>query len=147
MPGQFPDKKTVCIPPDIAKTRSDVEGFMIQAANSAMESGVSAQQSASSAAQSAAHADESQQYAQESKEWSERNSQGIHFAPGEPADDRRFDGMLWLQANEAQRTIVAVKRFDASETGNGVYPSESLFVSDDLYLNDSGAWIPFTFDL
>lgn len=147
MPGQFPDKKTVGIPPDIVRTRHDTEQYMIQAANSAMSSDESAQQSAASAVKSAGHADEAQQYAAEAKGWSELHSQGIHFGPGEPAEDQRYDGMLWLKTDEAAQTITQVNRYDASKTGNGVYLSEALYLSDELYLNDSGAWTPFTFDL
>ena len=85
MPGQFPDKKTVGIPPDLVQVRHDTEGYMIQAGNSAMSADESAQRSAESAAQSAQHADEAQQYAEDAKGWSERNSQGIHFGTSEPA--------------------------------------------------------------
>lgn len=147
MPGQFPDKKTAGIPPDLVQVRHDTEGYMIQAGNSAMSADESAQRSAESAAQSAQHADEAQQYAEDAKGWSERNSQGIHFGPSEPAEDKRFDGMLWLKTNEANQTITQVNRYDASKAGSGLFLSESLFVSDELYLNDSGAWTPFTFDL
>lgn len=147
MPGQYPDKKTVGIPPDLVLTRHDTELFMLRAENAAFEAEGFKGEAAASADESESWADKAQQYAAEAEAWSELHSQGVHFAPTEPDVDKRYDGMLWLQTNESAHTITAVKRFDASSAGSGTYLSDDLYLSDELYLNDSGAWTSFTFDL
>lgn len=147
MPGQYPDKKTVGIPPDLVIVRHDTEMFMIRSENAAYEAEGFKNEAANSAAESEGYADEAHQYAEEAKEWSERETQGVHFGPSEPDVDTRYDGMLWLQTNESAHTITAVKRFDASAAGSGLFLSNDLYLSDELYLNDSGAWTSFTFDL
>lgn len=143
MTEQFTDKKTVGIPPDIVQVRHDTELYKIQAENSAATAAERADASGASAEQAASRALEARDWALVAQGWSEVRSQGVHFGPDEPAFEHRYNGMLWIETNEATKKIASFKRWDALNFGVGIFLSDDLFLSDELFLTDSGEWTTF----
>lgn len=67
-----------------------------------------------------------------------------YMQPGEPARDKRVDGMLWMQTNEGTHKIASFKRWDAGLPGTALWPGATTFPSDSTYPDEKGAWTPFT---
>lgn len=143
MTEQFTDKKTVGIPPDIVQVRHDTELYKIQAENYAATAAERADASGASAEQAASRVLEARDWALVAQGWSEVRSQGVHFGPDEPAFEHRYNGMLWIETNEATKKIASFKRWDALNFGAGIFLSDDLFLSDELFLTDSGEWTTF----
>lgn len=67
-----------------------------------------------------------------------------YMQSGEPARDKRVDGMLWMQTNESTKKIAAFNRWDANLPGTALWPGSTTFPSSSTYPDEKGAWTPFT---
>lgn len=67
-----------------------------------------------------------------------------YMQAGEPAHDKRVDGMLWMQTNESTKKIAAFNRWDAGLPGTALWPGATTFPSDSTFPDERGAWTPFT---
>lgn len=67
-----------------------------------------------------------------------------YMQPGEPARDKRVDGMLWMQTNEGTQKIAAFKRWDANLPGKAVFPGASTMPGTSTIIDEIGAWTTFT---
>lgn len=125
------------------QVRHDTELYKIQAENSAATAAERAD--ASGPARSRRHPARWKRgdWALVAQGWSEVRSQGVHFGPDEPAFEHRYNGMLWIETNEATKKIASFKRWDALNFGAGIFLSDDLFLSDELFLTDSGEWTTF----
>lgn len=144
MTEQFTDKKTVGIPPDIVQVRHDTELYKIQAENSAATAAERADASGPARSRRASRALEARDWALVAQGFGARYARkGVHFGPDEPAFEHRYNGMLWIETNEATKKIASFKRWDALNFGAGIFLSDDLFLSDELFLTDSGEWTTF----
>lgn len=66
-----------------------------------------------------------------------------YMQPGEPARDKRVDGMLWMQTNESTHKIASFKRWDAGLPGTALWPGATTFPSDTTFPDEKGAWTAF----
>lgn len=66
-----------------------------------------------------------------------------YMQPGEPARDKRVDGMLWMQTNESTHKITSFKRWDANLPGTALWPGATTFPSDTTFPDEKGAWTAF----
>lgn len=67
-----------------------------------------------------------------------------YMQSGEPARDKRVDGMLWMQTNESTKRIASFNRWDANLPGTALWPGSTTFPSSSTYPDERGAWTPFT---
>lgn len=67
-----------------------------------------------------------------------------YMQSGEPARDKRVDGMLWMQTNESTHKITSFKRWDAGLPGTALWPGATTYPSSNTYPDQIGAWTPFT---
>lgn len=67
-----------------------------------------------------------------------------YMQSGEPARDKRVDGMLWMQTNESTKRIASFNRWDANLPGTALWPGATTFPSDTTFPDENGAWTPFT---
>lgn len=67
-----------------------------------------------------------------------------YMQPGEPARDKRVDGMLWMQTNESTHKIASFKRWDANLPGKAVFPGASTMPGTSTIIDEIGAWTTFT---
>lgn len=67
-----------------------------------------------------------------------------YMQSGEPARDKRVDGMLWMQTNESTKRIASFNRWDANLPGTALWPGSTTFPSSSTYPDEKGAWTPFT---
>lgn len=67
-----------------------------------------------------------------------------YMQSGEPARDKRVDGMLWMQTNESTKRIASFNRWDANLPGTALWPGATTFPSDTTFPDEKGAWTPFT---
>lgn len=67
-----------------------------------------------------------------------------YMQPGEPARDKRVDGMLWVQTNDGTHKITSFKRWDANLPGTALWPGATTYPSSNTYPDQIGAWTPFT---
>lgn len=138
---QIVDKRTVGIPPDIVVARNEVEDMRDETRafrNGAKES---MEKAAASADVAAAQATDAHQSAMEAANWATLHNQGISFSQDEPAI--KWDGMTWIQTNDADSTIVAFKRWQQDDRGHGIVPSASLLPSKTMRPRNRGAWREF----
>lgn len=66
-----------------------------------------------------------------------------YMQAGEPARDKRVDGMLWMQTNESTHKITSFKRWDANLPGTALWPGATTFPSDTTFPDEKGAWTAF----
>lgn len=66
-----------------------------------------------------------------------------YMQPGEPARDKRVDGMLWMQTNESTKKIAAFNRWDAGLPGTALWPGAKTYPSSKTYPDEKGAWTAF----
>lgn len=66
-----------------------------------------------------------------------------YMQAGEPARDKRVDGMLWMQTNESTHKITSFKRWDANLPGTALWPGAATFPSSKTYPDEKGAWTAF----
>lgn len=66
-----------------------------------------------------------------------------YMQAGEPARDKRVDGMLWLKTNESTKKIAAFNRWDAGLPGTALWPGATTFPSDSTFPDEKGAWTAF----
>lgn len=66
-----------------------------------------------------------------------------YMQSGEPARDKRVDGMLWMQTNESTHKITSFKRWDAGLPGTALWPGATTFPSDTTFPDGKGAWTAF----
>lgn len=66
-----------------------------------------------------------------------------YMQPGEPARDKRVDGMLWMQTNESAHKIASFNRWDAGLPGTALWPGTATFPSSKTYPDEKGAWTAF----
>lgn len=67
-----------------------------------------------------------------------------YMQQAEPARDQRVDGMLWIPTNEATHMVSTLKRWDANEVGNAIYPSNTTICGDTSVIDIEGAWTTFS---
>lgn len=67
-----------------------------------------------------------------------------YMQAGEPARDKRVDGMLWMQTNESTHKIASFRRWDANLPDTALWPDSTTFPSDTTFPDEKGAWTPFT---
>lgn len=67
-----------------------------------------------------------------------------YMQAGEPARDKRVDGMLWMQTNEGTHKIASFKRWDANLPGKAVFPGASTMPGTSTIIDEIGAWTTFT---
>ena len=66
-----------------------------------------------------------------------------YMQSGEPARDKRVDGMLWMQTNESTKRIASFNRWDANLPGTALWPGSTTFPSSSTYPDEKGAWTAF----
>lgn len=66
-----------------------------------------------------------------------------YMQSGEPARDKRVDGMLWMQTNESTKRIASFNRWDANLPGTALWPGSTTFPSDTTFPDEKGAWTAF----
>lgn len=66
-----------------------------------------------------------------------------YMQAGEPARDKRVDGMLWMQTNESTHKIASFKRWDANLPGTALWPGAATHPSSKTYPDEKGAWTAF----
>lgn len=67
-----------------------------------------------------------------------------YMQAGEPARDKRVDGMLWMQTNENTKRIAAFNRWDANLPGTAIFPGATTMPGTTTMPSDIGAWTQFT---
>lgn len=149
MADQIIDRKTVGLMPDVEVARDLTEGYRdtaeqyMAAAQSYMDSAGRIRDGTAAIRDSASgYASSARDSAAEAKKWAHTaNLLGVLQArPDEPARDLRLDGMLWLVTDESAKTVTGIRRWDATDAGQGAFPSDALYPSDSTYPCDRGSW-------